>query len=260
MTTPTTADTNGSGVGSTESIALFQDSDFVIVHVGSSNERESWNVHMKLLAHASPFFASAFNGYFSEAVTKSIELPEDNPDAFRLFVQWLYSGKSVTRETYEKQENGKYKRKDIVAFACSVWHLGDKLLCPIFKDFAIIRLIAHFSMRYIMEKDAEQIYEISPPESSIRKLAVDQVLWDIKSVSEHRMKAMTWNASDWAASFDQVDDYAKDILERLIARGAVIDNPFINGSRYLEVLDWETHKMKDPETPPPSPKNAEMQA
>ncbi|KAL8715991.1 MAG: hypothetical protein Q9220_000658 [cf. Caloplaca sp. 1 TL-2023] len=231
---------NASGIGSAENIALFQDSDLVKVYVGNGEERESWTVHTKLLTHASSFFASAFNGSFSEAATKSIELPEDDPDAFRLFVQWLYTGKFVMREMYEDQYIGeKFEFDGIPLFACNVWHLGDKLGCPIFKDFATIRLISCYSERWLTPDHAGKIYQVSPPGSLIRQLAVDQTLWDFRYNSEDWMEDV--QPSDWAASIIQLDDFNRDILERMMTCGDYLDDPCKSGSRYLEVLDYEKH-------------------
>jgi hypothetical protein len=54
--------------------------------------RERFRLHKKLLTSRSEYFDKAFNGPFEEAKKGRIELLEDNPAAFALFVNWLYGG------------------------------------------------------------------------------------------------------------------------------------------------------------------------
>ncbi|KAI4249484.1 MAG: hypothetical protein L6R42_008971 [Xanthoria sp. 1 TBL-2021] len=81
---------NDGGVADSERVLLLQDTGVVTVRVGSSND--TWTIHRRLLTHHSPFFAAALNGSFNESTTKTVELIEDDPSAFMLFVLWLYSG------------------------------------------------------------------------------------------------------------------------------------------------------------------------
>lgn len=48
-----------------------------------------FHVHQNLLCKHSPFFAAAFNGSFEESAG-SMELREDDAEAFDRFIQWLY--------------------------------------------------------------------------------------------------------------------------------------------------------------------------
>jgi hypothetical protein len=49
-----------------------------------------WCLHENLLSGVSDFFRSAFNSGFKESVEGKITMPEDDPQAFELFVRWLY--------------------------------------------------------------------------------------------------------------------------------------------------------------------------
>ncbi|KAF2717852.1 hypothetical protein K431DRAFT_206210, partial [Polychaeton citri CBS 116435] len=49
-------------------------------------------VHKELLTAASPFFAAALNGTFAEGLDQTVRLPEEKPDIFEWFLQWLYTG------------------------------------------------------------------------------------------------------------------------------------------------------------------------
>ncbi|KAF4556271.1 Hypothetical protein D9617_1g081470 [Elsinoe fawcettii] len=49
-------------------------------------------LHTELLVSVSPFFAAALQGHFAESASQIVTLPEEKPDMFEWFVQWLYTG------------------------------------------------------------------------------------------------------------------------------------------------------------------------
>lgn len=64
----------------------------VAVEVGAG--KKQFLIHKNLLlGHASDFFTAALCGQFVEAQTDIIILPEEEPAAFELFVDWLYRGR-----------------------------------------------------------------------------------------------------------------------------------------------------------------------
>ncbi|KAE8449973.1 hypothetical protein EG329_007112 [Mollisiaceae sp. DMI_Dod_QoI] len=64
--------------------------EVIDVYVGPSSKR--FVIHKKVLcAKGQPTFDKMFQGEFKEAAEHELQLPEDDPDAFLLFAQWLYS-------------------------------------------------------------------------------------------------------------------------------------------------------------------------
>ena len=60
--------------------------------MGSGSIAKTWMLHRALLTRHSNYFAAAFApGRFAESSSKKIELPTDDPCAFSIFVQWLYT-------------------------------------------------------------------------------------------------------------------------------------------------------------------------
>lgn len=51
----------------------------------------TWRLHENLLSSTSDFFRSAFNSGFRESIEDRLTLPEDDPQAFELFVRWMYA-------------------------------------------------------------------------------------------------------------------------------------------------------------------------
>ncbi|KAK6442997.1 hypothetical protein LTR95_000710 [Oleoguttula sp. CCFEE 5521] len=56
----------------------------------------SYLVHKELLCSASPFFAAALNSTFAEGLDQTVRLPEEKPEIFEWFLQWLYTGSMTT--------------------------------------------------------------------------------------------------------------------------------------------------------------------
>ncbi|CZT11833.1 uncharacterized protein RCO7_07477 [Rhynchosporium graminicola] len=72
------------GVGS-----LTRSTGMVTTHVGP--EKVAWLLHEAVLCNASKFFKDAFQGGFSETLTKTTHLVEDDPAVFEKFVDYVYA-------------------------------------------------------------------------------------------------------------------------------------------------------------------------
>ncbi|KAI8633281.1 hypothetical protein F5Y19DRAFT_417325 [Xylariaceae sp. FL1651] len=51
-----------------------------------------FKVHRAIVCTQSPFFDKAISNGFKESMTRVIDLPDDDPDIFKLFLQFLYTG------------------------------------------------------------------------------------------------------------------------------------------------------------------------
>jgi len=60
----------------------------VTVQVGP--DKVTWSLHENLLSETCDFFKVAFRGEFKEK-SGELELPDDDPAAFELFIRWLYA-------------------------------------------------------------------------------------------------------------------------------------------------------------------------
>jgi hypothetical protein len=63
-------------------------SEVVKIHVG--RKRKEFIVHKKLICDASKFFKDAFTGPFKEGQEGVMYMPEDDPESFSCFIEWLY--------------------------------------------------------------------------------------------------------------------------------------------------------------------------
>ncbi|KAF2814003.1 uncharacterized protein BDZ99DRAFT_364756, partial [Mytilinidion resinicola] len=109
-----------------------------------------WSLYESLLCQNSAFFRKELQGSFKEGKEKKLTLPDDEPEVFELFVQWLLTGGYLrdneirTRESLERyltSDNGNGTEGPtelMVQKSSKAWILGDKLQCEVgFKNYAM---------------------------------------------------------------------------------------------------------------------------
>jgi BTB/POZ domain len=57
----------------------------------------SFTVHKNLVCNISPFFRGACSSLFREGVNDVVCLPEQDPEAFDIFLEWMYTGRIGSR-------------------------------------------------------------------------------------------------------------------------------------------------------------------
>jgi hypothetical protein len=75
--------------------------EIVSIYVGP--KRKKFTVHKKLICQASDFFSKGFTEGLQEAQENSMHLPEDDPNAFTLFIDWIYRSKIPERKNWKDQ-------------------------------------------------------------------------------------------------------------------------------------------------------------
>lgn len=118
-------------------------------------------VHERLLKQASHYFQAALDGDWAEAKTKEFRLREENADAFRLFVYYLYHNQiSYTRHD------------DAELFLVEAYLLGERRQAVKFKN-AVIDALSNFwrndDMRLPSLKAIMLCYNESLPDSRLRR-------------------------------------------------------------------------------------------
>lgn len=207
--------------------------------VGPTGNTRTWHLPKKLLVNASPFFAAALNGSFAEATSKVINLPEDNTDAFALFVRWLFVG-DISGDLFisDGAEPG-----DEILGTCEVtesdvpfakttmvylqaWVLEDKLGCLVFLNLVMFELHAYYRST---SETILFIYEQSGPGSKLRLLAIDEFRYDLQNGALDKYTASRVSTSKIAEEFGL--DFLKVCLD---CKNAI--RPTGHKQRYVEVL------------------------
>ena len=162
--------------------------------VGPSGNTKTWHLPKNLLVNASPFFAAALNGSFAEATSKVITLPEDNTDAFTLFIRWLFVG-NISGELFNHKDkltgdeilgtcdagiNSPLFSTTIISVYLQACILGDKLGCPEFQDLAMLEVIDNHEHTCLPPETIRVIYEQSGPDSKLRRFAIDMFRYELQ--------------------------------------------------------------------------------
>lgn len=145
---------------------------------GSSNEdtntsvSNTWSLPKNLISHYSPFLQAACSWDFREARDGRIELPEDDPTVFGLFVEWMYYG------SYDISPLISHSSHSSTDAKC--WVLGDKLLCAEFKNYALSRLyerhISSSFRRAVSCDDAQYAWDNTTQAAKLRQFYADFVV------------------------------------------------------------------------------------
>ena len=67
--------------------------DMVTIQVGQAPTIREFKVHKNLISRSSDFYRSAFEGFFIESSQQKLRLPEEHPNVFEAFCDWLYTKK-----------------------------------------------------------------------------------------------------------------------------------------------------------------------
>lgn len=175
-------------------------------------EEEEYRAHETLLSEGSGFFASAAKEEWKEGQEHRITLPDDTPSVVDLYVQWIYSGRVLSRKAGAEEEgNDSIERGNGHEFDLLVggFVFGEKVRDGDFKD-AVIDALIHTvatpddngSCWYPMKKWVTQAYAGTPEGSPIRKLLVDMFMFN--------------GQEDWLEGEDNVD-FLVDLGRRLLA-------------------------------------------
>jgi hypothetical protein len=135
----------------------------------------TWSLLKRLISYYSPFLAAACLRDFKERRKNRIQLPDDDPVVFALFVEWMYYGEYSVAPLWLpiRVEN------DGISVHARCWVLGDKLLSTEFKNHVMSRLYAqhnaHIYSIPISTLNVQYACDNSAEDSKLRKLYVDFV-------------------------------------------------------------------------------------
>ncbi|KAF2731071.1 hypothetical protein EJ04DRAFT_418566, partial [Polyplosphaeria fusca] len=156
----------------------------VIVRVGKDPYQEQFLAHEGTLIKYSEFFKRALSGSWVESDLRIITLPEDDPEIFELFLNYLYTKQlpiqeqkdytTLTEEEYGSQFNRECERVG------QIYVMGEKLQSTIVKNAAIFAILGLTKLRdfkgelFVPNPNmVRDIYEGTPPGNPARRFLVD---------------------------------------------------------------------------------------
>jgi hypothetical protein len=146
------------------------------------SEQRIFHVHESVLCKTSAFFQNATKPEWTAPTPRPIDLSDEYPDIFHLYVQWLYSGKiAVTTRTSHLSVNYCYLIQSYV--------LGEKLMDATFQNAVLQCLIQCVNEEgsYPLGRTVKLAYERTTKHSPLRRLLVDFWVWE---------RGRTWGSSN----------------------------------------------------------------
>src|SRR5256885_15260721 len=108
----------------------FASSKVITVLVGPS--KASYTIHKDLLCAHSPFFEKCLKSSFLEKAKDQVELPEDAPEVFEHFINWIY-----------REDVFELTSETAMELAIRTYVFADKLCMPAFKNKLMTKIRAY---------------------------------------------------------------------------------------------------------------------
>lgn len=158
-------------------------SEPVLVRVGHNGEKRF--VHKKLLCESSGFFQNALKGNWTESQDREVKLPLAKDDIFKIWVQWLYTGKIFLTQ----ESDGCEITKISAGIEWTTWEecyrLGDFLRDMDFLDACIDVVIESMCAANCSPgKLPHLMNSLAPQKSGHRQLALDVFIYCRKREEE----------------------------------------------------------------------------
>lgn len=152
-------------------------------------ERKAFLINEALLCETSDFFHAAFRGGFREASEKEMELPEESPESFGLFINWLYSHTInnifdppdfCRRDPLSEEKEGGIGTKAFLEFEkriLKLWIFSEKfLLQPFFEYIQDDIVTLNYRAFEFQPESIAFVWENTSEDSPIRKFLVDMAV------------------------------------------------------------------------------------
>lgn len=141
----------------------------MIVFLVGTYAPKRYSIHERLVSPRSEFVRLALRGQWKEARERTINLPEDDPDVFAVYQQWLYGGLIHTCcDTSFSCTDDEYEA------LAKAYILGEKLMDDDFKDAIADAIVDKLrSLRRFDTGLTTLVFNNTPSGSPLRRLWMD---------------------------------------------------------------------------------------
>src|SRR6202012_3360971 len=136
-------------------------------------EKAPYSVHKDILTQECPFFAKMFESGMVEEQTNQVKLPEDNNEAFRQFISWIYF------------ESIPLIDRDNLPLVLECWILAEKFGMTHWQECITFEINAHWDYRGMLTRDVVWVLDNVSHTSDLYKLAINQFAREVAGTSEN---------------------------------------------------------------------------
>ncbi|KAF2260985.1 hypothetical protein CC78DRAFT_536017 [Lojkania enalia] len=154
--------------------ALRLETEMLEIHVGTEDQLEKFFVYEGVIVDRSPFFANAMKPEWAEKRKNSrvVELPDDDPAAFALYMQWMFTRRLPI---LPEDEESSCSFEEFATLS-NAYVLGERLMDNDWKNViadCYVQFARSSKPYYPSNEDIRIIYEGTREGSPIRQLLVD---------------------------------------------------------------------------------------
>ena len=141
--------------------------------VGKPGKERTFYVHEASIKSRSSFFEKASSGEWEEAQERRVALKEDDPETFKAYLHWVYTGKIAS----SAPGTGLVEYRPLM----QLYALAERLLDTELRDRLVEAIVAMSRERHPQAKnrnfpgpsEIKIVYENTPESSPLRRLLVD---------------------------------------------------------------------------------------
>lgn len=134
-----------------------------------SVQKHKFCIHKNLLCNRSRYFRACFDGKFKEAENKIFNLPDDDVEAFKLFVDWLYG---APLKKFGPEELPSY---------LALLVFSEKICLEFLHNETMNRIRAFFRTCHedhpVSTRTIQYMYENTSPRSPLRYFIISLAAW-----------------------------------------------------------------------------------
>jgi len=144
------------------------DGETIVFLVGTDAPKR-FIIHEGLVKPRSEFVRLALRGEWKEAQERTIPLPEDDPNIFSVYQQWLYVGLIQTRPN-----SAPFKTDDEFRTLVKAYILGEKIMDSNFKDSIVDAIVEKLRLAHRFDTGlTDLVFDNTLPASPLRRLWLD---------------------------------------------------------------------------------------
>ncbi|KAF5876314.1 putative btb poz domain containing protein [Botrytis fragariae] len=189
-----------------------------LVQIIVGPELKEFFAHKTLIRSTCDFFDKAFNGRFKEGIENKMLLPEDDPEVFEIFVNWMYS---------EHLRGGSKEPMLII----NIWIFAQKCQAITLKNCA---------MNALQDALGDEIIKYNVGDE-FRVFAVAMLAWEIPFGDPEDVANLESIFNDVNGSFEDVLEFTQDLGGKPVAdprvRGGRCDNCAFYEHNYNDELE-----------------------
>ncbi|KAH0845579.1 hypothetical protein AYO21_05508 [Fonsecaea monophora] len=199
------------GKDSSEGTEIYSFADIVLITVGK--EKVKFGVHKEILVSQCSFFDKCLRGGMKEAQENAVTLWDDDPGAFGVLVEWMYT----SRLDHLRRPGG---------VLVNAYVLADKYGMPALQNAIVDRFrVANWSgLRNVL-----WAWGRLAEGSQLRKLFVDQVHYQIAKAPEKYRRGSTNTVDACATAFEEIVEMNAELTTALMWK--MFDHSGGTGSR-----------------------------